>query len=470
MRLRPASNSAPVQAGIYCRLSLAKYGDTTNVEDQEHICRELAKGRGWEVARVYTDNSRSAWQRRRHRPGWESMLADVEAGKLSAIVVYHGDRLVRQPYDLELLVNLAYGKGIKLASPTGTRDLSNDDDLFIVRIEAAAACRESANTSRRVKRDIARRGTRGVVNSGGRGGRLFGFATDGVTQEPGEIAIVREVCARVLAGEGIRTLAADLARRGITTTAGRPMHPQAIRRMVDNPRYAGLMPDGITRGAQEPALGRADWESANAVLAMHGADLAPGHNARRYLLSGIARCGACSSGLQILSGTSRQVTAYRCIEPGCRKVYRSQELLDEYVITRVLAKLADPANPAAQQMAAAGLAVQFAALAAQRAETEAAIADPAKGPVLGALVQRMESIDARIGQLRDLASGGARSRMLAQHAGLTREEFDALPLATRRALVSGCFSVVVHRATHRGPGFNSRDVELGNPAMPSHGR
>ena len=465
-----SGNSTPVRAGIYCRLSLAKFGDTANVEDQERLCRELATQRGWPVAAVYTDNSRSAWQRNRKRPGWDAMLADVGAGKLGAIIVYHGDRLVRQPFDLETLLNLSYGKGILLASPTGTRDLGNDDDLFILRIEVAAQCRESGSTSRRMKRDIERRGRRGVVNSGGRGGRLFGFATDGVTQVPAEAAIVREVYARILAGEGIRALAADLARRGVTTTAGRPVHPVAVRRMAANPRYAGLMPGGATAGAWEPVIGRADWESAGAVLAMNGADLAPGHNARRYLLSGIARCGECGTGLQVLSGSSRRVPAYRCVEPGCRKVYRSQVLLDEYVITRVLAKLADPGNPAAREMAAAGLAVQFQALAAQRAETEAAIADPAKGPVLGILVQRMESIDARMAQLRDLAGGNARSRMLAQHAGLTREEFDALPLATRRALISGCFAVTVHRAAHRGPGFNSRDVGLVPPAMSSHGK
>jgi DNA invertase Pin-like site-specific DNA recombinase len=459
MRLRPASNNAPLQAGIYCRLSLAKFGDSANVEDQERICRELATGRGWEVARAYTDNSRSAWQRNRKRPDWDAMLADVDAGKLQAIVIYHGDRLVRQPFDLETLLNLSYGKGILLASPTGTRDLSNEDDLFILRIEVAAACRESAGTSRRVKRDIARSGTRGVVNSGGRGGRLFGFGTDGVTQEPREIAIVREVYTRVLAGEGIRTVAADLSRRGITTTAGRPVHPMAVRRMVGNPRYAGLMPDGTTRGAWEPAVQRADWESANAVLAMHRTDIAPGHNARRYLLSGIAGCGLCGSGLQILSGTGRQVTAYRCIQDGCRKVYRSQELLDAYVARRVVNKLNNPANPAARRMAAAGLAVQFEALRQQRAEAEAAAADPAQRH-LPVLLARIDSIDERLRELRQLAEGDVRDRLLDKHAGITPEEFAAEPLATRRALVSACFQVSVLPASKRGPGFRTEDVVL----------
>src|SRR5262249_41246658 len=154
----------------------------------------------------------------------------------NALLIYHGDRLIRQPFDLELLLNLAEAKGVRLASPTGVRDLSNADDRFILRIEAAMACRESDNTSRRMKMGNQRRRRAGISNSGGQGGRLFGFRTDGIAQVPHEIAIVREVFARALTGEGIRYIASDLRARGITTTAGKPMHPLAVRRMLANPR------------------------------------------------------------------------------------------------------------------------------------------------------------------------------------------------------------------------------------------
>ncbi len=92
-----------IQAGIYCRLSLARTGDTTKVDDQERICRELGARLDWPVAEVYTDNNQSAWQRNRKRADWERMLADVDRGYINALLIYHGDRLIRQPYDLELL-------------------------------------------------------------------------------------------------------------------------------------------------------------------------------------------------------------------------------------------------------------------------------------------------------------------------------------------------------------------------------
>src|ERR1017187_5296243 len=264
-----------IAAGIYCRMSLARYGDATKTEDQERISRELAGHRGWAVSRVYTDNNKSARQRNRKRPGWDAMLADVEAGKLGAIIVYHGDRLVRQPWDLETLINLAYGKGVKLASPTGERDLSNDDDLFILRIEVAAQCRESASTSRRKKTEFDRLRRRGLVRPGGRGGRAFGFATDGVTHIPAEVGAIQETAVRVLEGEAVGAIARDLNSAGIRTPTGGLFSHATLRKMLARPRYAGLMPDGVHTAAWKPVLQRQEWEAVTAALGGAGAGRLP---------------------------------------------------------------------------------------------------------------------------------------------------------------------------------------------------
>jgi len=120
-----AGQATQVTCGIYCRISLARDGDTTKTDDQERICRELADRLGWKVIDVYTDGSKSAWQPARKRREWDRMVADIESGRISAIVVYHGDRLLRTHEDLLTLIHLARTRGIHLASPAGTRDLGN---------------------------------------------------------------------------------------------------------------------------------------------------------------------------------------------------------------------------------------------------------------------------------------------------------------------------------------------------------
>lgn len=456
-------------------MSLAVMDDTTKVDDQERIGREVANRRGWTVADgcghprkdgVYTDNNRSAWQRNRKRPAWDQMLKDVEAGKINAIVVYHGDRLIRQPYDLEVLINLAYGKGVKLASPTGDRDLSKSDDLYIVRIESAGQCRESDRTSERRKAQYARWRREGRVRPGGRGGRSYGFATDGLTQVPAECDHIREMAAMLLAGEPTGALVRDAAARGALTPAGRPFTHGTIRKMLARARYAGLMPDGENKAAWEPVLDRETWERVRDVLDGKAATFASATNARRWLLSGIAVCGACGAVMQLRpsKGRGRQEYAngYGCT--GCRKAYRSAPHLDAYVSAAVLARLANPLNPAAQVPDAPDMAAEWEALAAERAQTEKAAKDYRTSPGrLDILMGRLDGIDARMAELRELAAGDGRSRLLERYAGMTREDWedeDKTPLTVKRALVAACFTVVVLPAGKRGPGFRTEDVRL----------
>ncbi|MEU4496025.1 recombinase family protein [Streptomyces sp. NPDC023998] len=77
--------------------------DQTGVERQERICRDVAERLGLIVDedQVFVDNNRSAWQRKRKRPGWEALLAEANQGRIRHVLTYHPDRLMRQPRDLE---------------------------------------------------------------------------------------------------------------------------------------------------------------------------------------------------------------------------------------------------------------------------------------------------------------------------------------------------------------------------------
>jgi DNA invertase Pin-like site-specific DNA recombinase len=450
-----------IRAAVYCRMSLASMDDTTKVDDQERLCRATAERLGWEVVEVYQDNNRSAWRHNRKRPAWDRMLADIEAGKINAIVVYHGDRLTRQPMDLEILIALSRTRGIKLASGTGVRDLNDDDDQFTLGIEANVYRKESAATSRRRKMQYERWRREGRVRPGGRGGRAYGFATDGVSLVAAEVAVIQDAARRVLAGESAGQIARDLTARGHHTPAGNPFTHGTLRKMLARPRYAGLMPDGVHPAAWPPVLDQETWEAVGAVLAAKAAGFSYTTNARRYLLSGIAKCSECGSGLQVRVESRRtHLTGYGCVKHGCRKVQRSMELLDEYVITRVLKKLGDPANPPGRVLENKGLAAELRMLTIERAATEERVRDPSRGGHVDALLDRLDAIDKRIAQLRELAAGNASARLLGAHAGITRPQWDALPLGTRRALVAALFTVVVLPASKRGPGFRTEDVRV----------
>jgi site-specific DNA recombinase len=449
--------STPVIAAIYCRISLAAMGDTTKVDEQERQCREVAERRGWDVAEdgVYTDNSKSAWKRDRKRPGWDRMLADVRAGRFGAIITYWGDRIVRQPRDLEDLLDLREGRSLKLASVMGEYDFDNKEHRMMMRWEVARACNESDTISQRKKDSWERLRREGITRPGGAGGRCFGFETDGITHRAAETGVLRRAAAMVLAGQSLGSITRALASEGVVTTAGNPVSQVGLRRLLMLPRMVALMPDGVSPAAWQPVLERSDWESVRAVLAANQPSRSG--NGTLHLLSATARCGACEGPLW--AGSNKGVPAYRCF--GCGKVSRSIALLDAYVTGRVLARLANPANPAVEPPGD-GQAGEILALEERRAATVAvldSLADhPGERPEL--LYRAVESFDRRIADLRARAAGDTRDRLRRQHRGMTREQFDAAPLSLRRALVAACYRVMVKPSSRRGSGFRPGDVQM----------
>ena len=268
-------SDAPHTAAIYCRLSFALNGSVEKVERQEADCRVLAERLGWRIRDVYPDNSKSAWQRNRKRPQWDRMLEDIQSGKIDGIIVYHGDRLIRQPLDLEALLKLADDRHIPLASPSGTRDLNSEDDRFILRIEVAQACKSSADTSRRVRRHQQARVDKGLGLEGGN--RPFGWGVsdpetgqfDYTVQNPDEAPILREAVDRLLSGE---TQGGVLAWMNTVSTTTRGNRWTARTLAAPSHCAADLRAGRVQRHAERRPMG---WNHHPCAVGGSEGDLAP---------------------------------------------------------------------------------------------------------------------------------------------------------------------------------------------------
>ncbi|WP_371409781.1 recombinase family protein [Micromonospora zamorensis] len=458
-----------LRAAIYCRISLARFDDTLKVDDQEAVCRQLAVNRGWTVAphHVFKDNSKSAWRRDRKRPGWDAMLEAVRNGEVDAIVVYHGDRLVRQMSDLEALIDLADTKGIRLASPTGERDLDNADDRYILRIEAAGNTREVDATSRRLKRHYDRLAEQGIVRLGGRGGRAFGFEPDGLTVREADAALIREVARRIISGEPVGAIARDLNARGFTTTTGGPWDHGALKKLMVRPRLAGLVSHHgriVGPSAWPAILDRGTWETVTAILERKAEMFGYASSARRYLLTGLAECGTCRAKLYVRHNTRPGLTGYGCINRECaRKVHRAIHHLDPYVIGATLALLNDSAVRERMQPAAsvdtAPLVADLNEQMVNRERWLVAAADDVKlGPDL--LRVTISRIDKRIEQLRAQITAAQRPTVLDGLWGIDVSGWGLLGLHRQRAAIGALMRVTVFASGRRGPGFDPKTVKL----------
>lgn len=469
----------PKSAGIYCRLSVSPDGSVEKVERQEADCRKLAKRLGWTVRQVYPDNSRSAWQRNRKRPQWDQMLLDLRAGKLDGILVYHGDRLIRQPWDLELLLQLADDRHLPLASPQGTRDLNSENDRYILRIEAAQACKASADTSRRVSDNAKARTQQGRAGAGsnrpfgygvktGQSGRTGKPLYDLTKQNRKEARIGRDAVKLFLAGQSQGGVIAWMNER-CTTTNGNPWKANAFRAWLSSPRIAGLVERaGQTYPAKwKGIITPGQWEDAKALLKQQSETHGYSGRERVYLLTGkAAECGGCEGPLYTKpSKRSGGPRMYHCKNPACPSpVSRNVRLLDEYVIGRVMRRLNEPGFVAAVQADSdqPGLGAEIAALERRKAADTRTMEDLADHPGVdaGLLMKGLASYDRKIAQLRSEMVATSRQRLLARMAGVTREQWDAEPIDVRAETVRALFRVTVLPATRRGPGFDPAGVRV----------
>ena len=166
----------------YARLSrMPDTGELEKIETQWADNRRVIERLGG-VLGAELDDGLSAWKKGVRRPGWERLLERVQAGVSDGIVVWHTDRLFRQPRDLEALIALG-DKGFQVASAHGARDLADPDDRYHLRIEVAHAARSSDDTSRRIKRRFKTYRENGVGHIGGP--RRFGWPGRDLTWTPG---------------------------------------------------------------------------------------------------------------------------------------------------------------------------------------------------------------------------------------------------------------------------------------------
>lgn len=328
-------------AAIYARISSDQAGDGLGVTRQLEDCRKLAAGKGWPVADIYVDNDISAY-RNKHRPEYARMLQDIESGRVDAVVAYHQDRLTRRPMEWEQFVDLCDRSGVEqLATVTSDIAFGNDNGMLIARITAAVAANESARKSERVKRKMQQNVEAGLPHGGST--RPFGYEDDRVTVRESEAKIIRELAARYIAGESMRSLTNWMNEQQIPRT-GKAEHwrTPTLRSILTSGRIAGL------RDHNGKPAGTAVWPALitlaqhEQILALQRSKQRQGRRApRRYLLSGLLTCGRC--GNRLYSAARQDTRRYVCQKGpdhgGCGRLTVVAGPVEEWIAAAVLMRL-----------------------------------------------------------------------------------------------------------------------------------
>lgn len=284
------------------------------------------------------------------RPDFDNLMELVRGSGVDVILCVEVTRLFRKPLEAEVLIDLVWSKKTSFHTILTTRggyyDLRTSAGRKAVRDAVNAAAGESDNISDRVRLKKGALARRGKPN-GGR--RAYGYAADGVTIVEHEAAIIREIAKRLIAGETVRAILADLNERGVPTAEGKKWYKPTLINMMKRKRYIGIREH---KGAEYPAVWDAilsveEFERVQAVFksTAHLKELRG--NPRKYLLGGYAFCGACGNKLGGSMKRDRpgepNKPRYKCLpydstgrRVGCAGVSRLAEPLEDFITETVL--------------------------------------------------------------------------------------------------------------------------------------
>jgi DNA invertase Pin-like site-specific DNA recombinase len=488
------------RVGLYGRVSI-DLREGRSVDSQLDVGRRWAATSQHRIVGEYRDDGISAYDTRRHRPDWQRAMDDISAGRIDILWVWEVSRASRDREVWAALFKACARTGTLISVNGKSHDVRRADDGFLLDLGVAIAVRESAMISERVKRatDAAAADGRpwGSIPYGYQ--RVYDTLTGSPVRQipdPTTGPIVQEIVRRVLAGEGLHAIAIDLNRRGVPTPQmvrdqrlnrsgvqrGGWSNPK-LRKMLGTPTISGWR---VHRGQRlkladwEPLVSHADHAQVLAIINNPERRTQRG-TAPKYLLSGIATCGAVLDGGEVCGAWlrhfhNRGISSYGCNGrngTNTRHVSRRMAPLDALVVVHVVTRLTDPGLLQAinRRRGQANDEAQRAADDIERLRTEITTMENEAQTRVRARTGSASSVllilDGLHEQLAEaLARAAAASSVPAvvvEEAGPhAAERWDGLGIARQRELVRALVTVTVRRSTRpRGThGFDDTSVDV----------
>ncbi|CAJ61460.1 MULTISPECIES: recombinase family protein [Frankia] len=444
----------------YVRISLDREGAGLGVARQTADLNDVADRLGMPRPEVVTDNDVSAYSRKR-RPGYEEVLSGIASGRWNVLLIWHVDRLTRNPKELEEIVDLANQTGLRIETVKGGRvDLSTGEGRLHARILGGLARYESEHRSDRIRRKMLQNAEAGLPHGGMR--RPFGYEPDGMTVRPDEAEVIRWAMGGVIAGRTLRALVGELNDAQVATSTGVPWSVTVLRKVLIGGRIAGLrVHQGRVLGpAAWPAIvSMPRWELCRAVLTDPARRTASGNKPNR-LVSGIALCGRCGKVMRA-GGNRAGARMYRCAS--ANHLRRRGDLVDDVVTRFVVGWLArdgvtfdvpDIAVPTHDLRARAD------EVRLRISQVEDALVGDPTDDLKDVSVDGLKRNLARLrGNLEDLERDEKLTALPSALHGVTAENFPGLPLDRRRSIVDYLCKVTVLPTSKGGhAGEESIDV------------
>lgn len=221
----------------YCRVSTEKEEQQSSLKNQKEFFEQYAEKTGDSLIKIYADEGISGKSMKK-RDAFMRLLADAEKGEFDYVAVKDISRFARNTSDFLYGIRTLRSYGVDVRFLSSNQTVIGESE-FVLTIFAALAQEESSNLSKRVifgKRQNAKKGR--VPNI------IYGYDkidTYTLAVNPEESAVVKLIYKWYIEGDGSRRIAIKLNEMGIPTKKNTKWIPQTVRRILQNPVYAGRL-------------------------------------------------------------------------------------------------------------------------------------------------------------------------------------------------------------------------------------
>ncbi|HVR90567.1 MAG TPA: recombinase family protein [Novosphingobium sp.] len=270
------------RCAIYTRKSTSHLldRDINSLVTQRETCGAYITSqryRGWvELPQRYDDGGHSGSGL--ERPALATLMHDIEAGDVDAVVVYKIDRLTRSLLDFVRLIEIFDRQGIALVSISQAFDTSDSMGRMILNILLTFSQFERELIAERVRDSIRTRKRHGKIHGGM---PPFGYVwtENGIRIVEEEAEIVRFIFSEFLRTRRYTAVMTAVREAGLCSVVkyfrngkrrgGTPINPSTVYSIIRSPIYVGEIQghDRTYEGQHEPIISRETWEAAQALSA-----------------------------------------------------------------------------------------------------------------------------------------------------------------------------------------------------------
>ena len=368
-----------MKVAIYCRLSdedrdkLHEKDDSASIQNQKAMLMKYASDNGWTIHDIYSDDDFAGSDRR--RPEFNRLIADATAGKFDIVLCKTQSRFTRE---LELVEKYIHGLfprlGVRFISLVDSADTENKGNKKARQINGLVNEWFLEELSDNIRAVLTSRREQGY--------HIGSFAPYGYMKDPEQrgrliidpeaAAVVREIYALYLEGNGKQGIARVLNDRGVPNpTEYKRLHGMVrnkngqnsklwsyytITNILTNEVYIGNMIQGksgaasyktrekiriprekwiVVRATHEPIIEQSVWEKAQTMAAQRAT---PGRKEPAGIFSGKVRCIHCGWRMHAVKNGNKR--GFRCgrhalSAKACIGAYISLPKLERIVIAQL---------------------------------------------------------------------------------------------------------------------------------------